>query len=118
MKNKKDRESSLENFQKIDIRVGKILQAELLSGGKYSTHKLVIDFGDIGVKKSCARLVNYTAEELVGKKIIAVVNFPEKQIGKNLSEVLVLGVPDAGGECVLLVPDSDKMKVPVGGSMY
>ena len=69
---------------------------------------MLVDFGDeLGVKKSCARLVNYELEELQDKQIIAVVNFPPKQIGKNMSEVLILGVPDAKGDCWLMAPDKE-----------
>ncbi|MBD3329566.1 tRNA-binding protein [Candidatus Dojkabacteria bacterium] len=109
-------EVSYEDFKEINIRVGKILDAKILENGKYSTHKLKIDFGsELGLKKSCARLVNYEIDDLIGRFIVAVVNFPPKQIGTNISEVLVLGVPDLRGECSLLKPDA---KVPLGGKMY
>lgn len=99
---------SYEDFEKVDIRVGKIIQAEHLKGGKYSTHKLLIDFGDeVGTKKSCARLVNYEIEELIDRFVLGVVNFPPRQIGTSISEVLTLGVPDEDGECILVAPDKN-----------
>ncbi len=107
---------TFDDFSKVDIRVGKITNAELLKDGKYSTHRVAVDFGDtVGTKQSCARLVNYSIDDLVGKQVVAVVNFSPKQIGKHISEVLLLGVPDNAGECVLLAPDSE---VPLGGNVY
>jgi len=98
--------ASIEDFHKIDIRVGKIIEADLIPEGKYSTHKLLIDFGkEIGIKKSCARLIDYEIKDLLGRQILAVVNFPKRQIGKNTSEVLTLGVPNEKGDCVLIKPD-------------
>lgn len=113
-----DKKTTIEysDFDKVEIRVGKILQVELIEDSKYSTHKVILDFGpEIGEKKSCARLVNYQLEQLVGKMVVAVLNFHEKQIGKNMSEVLILGVPGENGECFLLTPDEN---VPLGGKMY
>lgn len=108
--------AAFEQFQALDVRVGTIVEAELLEGGKHSTHKLRIDFGDpIGVKQSCARLVRYQIGELIGRQVLAVVNFPPRQIGKHMSEVLTLGVPDAQGECVLLRPDE---AVQPGAALY
>ncbi|HNT30509.1 MAG TPA: tRNA-binding protein [bacterium] len=105
-----------DDFSKVDIRVGTVIQAENLADGKYSTHKLHIDFGpEIGQKKSCARLVRYKPEALIGRQVLAVVNFPPKQIGKNISEVLVLGVPDTDGNCVLIHPDS---QIPPGAKLF
>jgi tRNA-binding protein len=105
------------NFVKVDIRVGKILQAEDFPQARKPAYKLTIDFGpEIGVKKSSAQITrHYTKEELVGKLILAVVNFPPKQIGPFRSEVLVLGVPDEEENVVLLTPDK---AVPIGGRMY
>lgn len=98
---------SYDDFEKVEIRTGTILEASLIPDARYSTHYLLIDCGEeIGIKKSCARLTNYKPEDLVGRQIIAVVNFPAKQIGKNMSEVLCLGVPDDQGNCVLVSPDS------------
>lgn len=106
------------DFEKIEIRAGIIVEASLLEDAKYSTHKLKIDFGEeIGTKQSCARLVRYMPEELIGKKILAVTNFPPKQIGKNMSEVLTLGVPGSDGECVLIHPENAEM-VERGARLY
>lgn len=108
--------ATFEDFQKIDIRVGKIIEAELLPDGKYSTHRLLIDFGpDTGKKKSCARLLKYEPGELRGRLVLGVVNFPPRQIGKHFSEVLVLGVPGEDNECVLIEPERD---VPPGSRLY
>ena len=107
----------IEDFQKIDIRVGKIVDVEELSPAKYTTHKLTIDFGpEIGKKVSCARLVHYTIDSLIGKLVLGVINLPPKRIGKVTSEVLTLGVPDARGECILLTPDSNE--AVMGSKVY
>ena len=107
---------TFEDFQKIDIRVGKIIAVELLENAKYTTHKLTVDFGkEIVLKKSCARVIQYKKEELIGKLVLGVLNFPPRQIGKNLSEVLTLGIPDGKGECALVTPDRE---VPLGGRLY
>jgi tRNA-binding protein len=105
------------DFVKVDMRVGKILQAEDFPQARKPAYKLTIDFGpEIGVKKSSAQITrHYTKEELVGKLILAVVNFPPRQIGPFRSEVLVLGVPDEEENVVLLTPDK---AVPIGGRMY
>jgi tRNA-binding protein len=109
--------ATLEDFEKIDIRVGVVTEITPFTGGKYSTHILMVDFGpDLGVKKSLARLApNYDGPELVGRQVLCVVNFPPRQIGKNLSEVLTLGVRDDQGNVVLIEPDRD---VPLGGRLY
>ena len=106
-----------QDFEKVDIRVGEILKAEDFPEARKPAYKLTIDFGaGIGVKKSSAQITNhYTKEELVGKSIVAVVNFPPKQIGPFVSEVLTLGLPDASGDVVLLSPTK---KVPRGGRMF
>jgi tRNA-binding protein len=105
-----------EDFEKVDIRVGKIVEASLLDDGKYSTHKLLIDFGEeIGQKKSCARLIHYECDELIDRQVLAVANFPPRQIGKSMSEVLVIGVPREDGEVSLAQLDSE---VPLGGALY
>lgn len=105
------------DFQKLDIRVGKIIEVEDFPEAKKPTYKLKIDFGDeVGVKKSCAQLPqNYTKEQLKDKLVLAVVNFPARQIGPAVSEVLTLGVPDENGECILIAPDKG---VPIGGRLY
>ncbi|RMD93049.1 MAG: tRNA-binding protein [Alphaproteobacteria bacterium] len=106
-----------DDFLKVDIRVGEVVRAEPYPEARKPAIKLWVDFGPaIGVKKSSAQLTrHYTPEALMGRKVVAVVNFPPRQIGKFMSEVLVLGVPDADGEVVLLVPERD---VPVGGRMF
>jgi tRNA-binding protein len=106
-----------DDFAKVDIRVGRVARAEAFPEARRPSIKLWIDFGpDLGTRKSSAGLAaNYTADALVGRDVIAVVNFPARQIGKFMSEVLVLGVPDANGEVVLLRPD---INVPLGGRMY
>lgn len=101
-------EITFADFEKIDIRVGRITFVQDLVGGKYSSHVLSIDFGEkIGVKKSCVRLIHYSHVELQDRLVLAVVNFPPRQIGQHMSEVLTLGVPDAEGECVLIQPDKE-----------
>lgn len=106
---------TIDDFKKVDIRVGKIIDCSYIENAKHSTHKLTIDIGEMGTKISCARLVNYTKEELVGRLVLCVVNFAPRQIGKNVSEVLTLGVPDGKDECVLVVPERDAQ---IGSRLY
>ncbi|MFV2053495.1 tRNA-binding protein [Aliiroseovarius sp. YM-037] len=108
---------SFDDFLKVDIRVGQITRAEPYPEARKPAIKLWIDFGpEIGEKKSSAQITaHYMPEELPGKRVLGVVNFPPRQIGKVMSEVLVLGVPDANDEVVLLTPDKE---VPLGGRMY
>jgi tRNA-binding protein len=105
------------DFEKVDIRVGTIRAAQPLDGARKPAIRLEIDFGpEIGVKKSSAQLtVHYTPEALVGRQVAAVVNFPPRQIGKFMSEVLTLGFPDGNGAVVLVVPDK---AVPNGGKLF
>lgn len=108
---------NFDEFLRVDIRVGRIVRAEPYPQARVPAIKLWVDFGaELGVKKSSAQITrHYSCDALVGKSVIAVVNFPPRQIGKFMSEVLVLGVPDADGEVVLLAPDQT---VPSGGRMY
>ncbi len=105
------------DFEKVDIRVGRIVEVSDFPEARKPAYKLVIDFGEnIGLKKSSAQLPsNYTKDELKGKKIIAVVNFAPRQIGPFISEVLTLGVPGDNGECVLVLPDDPAV---VGERLY
>ncbi|MEK6731168.1 MAG: tRNA-binding protein [Pseudomonadota bacterium] len=109
--------ATFEDFQKLDIRVGKIVEVENFPEARKPSYKLKIDLGsEIGIKKSCAQLTqNYKADELKGKLVLCVVNFPPRQIGPAVSEVLTLGIPDDKNECVLITPDTD---VPMGGRLY
>ena len=106
-----------DDFAKVDIRVGTVRAAQPLEGARKPAFRLEIDFGpEIGVKKSSAQLtVHYTVEGLVGRQVAAVVNFPPRQIGKFMSEVLTLGFPDSDGAVVLIVPDKP---VPDGGKLF
>lgn len=110
-------EVSFDDFMKVDIRVGVVLRAEPYPEARKPAIKLWVDYGpEIGKKKSSAQItVHYTPEELVGRRVLGVVNFPPRQIGKFMSEALVLGVPDENGEVVLIRPDAD---VPVGGRLF
>ncbi|MFM2349503.1 MAG: Protein secretion chaperonine [Pseudomonadota bacterium] len=105
------------DFEQVDIRVGRITRAEPFPEARKPAYKLWVDFGaEIGEKRSSAQITaHYTLEELVGRQVLAVVNFPPRQIGKVLSEVLVLGLPDADGQVVLIGPGQD---VPVGGKLF
>ena len=110
-------EGQFEEFMKLDIRVGTIVAAQRFPEARKPAFKLEIDFGgEIGIRKSSAQItVHYDCDNLIGKQVIAVVNFPPRQIGPFMSEVLTLGVPDANGEVVLIQPS---INVPDGGRLY
>jgi tRNA-binding protein len=104
------------DFERVDMRVGRVLAAEAFPQARKPAYKLQIDFGPLGIRRCSAQLtVHYRTEELVGQLVIAVTNFPPRQIGPVRSEVLVLGVPDADGAVVLLQPTED---VPLGGRVF
>jgi len=104
------------DFERVDMRVGRVLDAEPFPEARKPAYKLRIDFGPLGIRRSSAQLtVHYRPEELRGRLVIAVLNFPPRQIGPVRSEVLVLGVPDPDGAVVLLEPSVD---VPLGGRVF
>jgi tRNA-binding protein len=109
--------ATFDDFEKLDIRVGKIVKVDDFPEARKPAYKLQIDFGgEIGVKKSCAQLPqNYSKEQLIDKLVLGVVNFPPRQIGPAVSEVLTLGVPDKENNCILITPDRD---VPLSGRLY
>ena len=106
-----------DDFRKLDIRVGTVIEADPYPEARRPAFKLKVDFGpSIGVKASSAQITrHYRVDDLIGRQVLAVVNFPPKQIGKFRSEILVLGVPDPDGEVVLIVPEKT---VPNGGRLY
>jgi tRNA-binding protein len=109
--------ATFNDFQRIDIRVGRIVEVEDFPEARNPSYKLKIDLGkEIGIKKSSAQLTrSYSKEDLKGRLVLCVVNFPPKQIGPVRSEVLTLGVPGEDGECILIKPDKD---VPLGSRLY
>ncbi len=110
--------ATIEDFNKLDIRVGIITRVDDFPEARKPTYKLTIDFGsEIGIKNSSAQLVkHYKKSDLIGKKVLGVINFPPRQIGPFMSESLTLGVPDANHDCVLITPDNDD--AIVGGKLY
>ena len=108
---------AFDDFLKVDIRVGTVIRAEPFPEARRPAFKLWVDFGpEIGERKASAQVTrHYDVDTIVGKQVVAVTNFPSRQIGKFMSEVLVLGLPDEDGEVVLLAPDQG---VPNGGRMY
>ena len=108
---------AFDDFMKVDVRVGQVLAVDPFPEAHKPAWKLTLDFGpDIGVKKSSAQItVHYSRDQLLGRKVAAVVNFPPRQIGPFMSEVLTLGFPDAAGEVVLIGVDRD---VPLGGRLF
>lgn len=108
---------TFDDFMTVDVRVGTVVSAQYLDGARKPAIKLEIDFGaEIGIKKSSAQItVHYKPDELVGRQVAAVVNFPPRQIGKFMSQVLTLGFPDEKGEVVLISPT---LKIPNGGRLF
>jgi tRNA-binding protein len=108
---------AFDDFMKVDVRVGQVLAVDAFPEARKPAWKLTIDFGpDVGVKKSSAQITtHYSREQLLGRKVAAVVNFPPRQIGPFMSEVLTLGFPDAAGEVVLVGVDRE---VPLGGRLF
>jgi len=105
-----------DDFAAVDMRVGRVVEVEDFPEARKPAWKLAIDFGpEIGVKRSSAQVTNYAREALEGRRVIAVVNFPPRQIGPVRSEVLVLGASDAEGRVILLAPDAD---VPLGARIH
>ena len=110
--------ATIDEFQKLDIRVGKVIAVEDFPEAKKPAYKLTIDFGlEIGIKESSVQIVDYyKKEELIGKLVLGVVNFPPRQIGPFVSESLTLGVPDKDGKCILIAPDKDFAEI--GGKLF
>jgi len=108
--------ATIEEFEQIEMRVGRVLEAQDFPSARKPAYRLLIDFGPLGQRRSSAQLTaRYSAEELVGRQVIAVVNFPPRRIAGFDSEVLLLGVPDEAGEVVLLQPER---AVPPGGRVF
>ena len=107
---------SFDDFLKVDVRVGRVSRVDDFPEARKPAWRLLIDFGpEIGERRSSARITNYSREQIEGSLVVAVVNFPPRQIGPFTSEVLVLGVPDEEGRVILLRPDAE---VPLGGRMF
>ncbi len=110
--------ATIDDFQKLDIRVGKIVEADDFPEAKKPAYKLKIDFGsEVGIKSSSVQIVAlYSKDELIGKLVLGVVNFPPRKIGPFESEVLTLGVPDEDGKVILITPD--KAEPIIGGKLF
>ncbi len=110
-------EISYDDFEKVDIRIGRIVDVQDFPEARKPAYKIWVDFGhDIGVRKTSAQITqNYTKDELLGKSVCGVVNFPPRQIGKYMSEFLLLGLPDEAGNVTLISPDKD---IPLGGKLF
>jgi tRNA-binding protein len=107
---------AFDQFLAVDMRVGRVLEVEAFPEARKPAWKLTVDFGpEIGVKRSSAQVTNYERDELVGRRVVAVVNFPPRQIGPFMSEVLCLGASDEEGRIILLAPDVD---VPLGARIH
>ncbi|MHA2362365.1 MAG: tRNA-binding protein [Candidatus Hodarchaeales archaeon] len=109
-----ENEISFKDFQKVDIRIGEIIKVENFPEAQKPSYKVWVDFGDGNIKKSSAQIANYGKDELMHRQIIAVTNFGKKQIGKFMSEILILGVPSPSG-VILLVPEKE---VELGVRVY
>jgi len=108
--------ATIDDFEQLDLRVGRVVAAEPFPEARKPAYKLTIDFGPLGLRRSSAQLTAlYGLDELPGRLVVAVVNFPPRRIAGFVSEVLVLGLPDADGQVVLLAPERD---VPLGGRVY
>lgn len=108
--------ADIELFEQLDMRVGRITRVDPFPEARKPAYKLEIDFGELGLRRSSAQLTgHYRPEDLLGRQVIAVVNFPPRRVAGFVSEVLVLGLPDGAGEVVLLVPER---AVPLGGRVY
>ncbi len=108
--------ATIEDFEQVDLRVGRIVAADLFPEARKPAYKLTIDFGPLGLRRSSAQLTDlYELDELPGRLVVAVVNFPPRRIASFVSEVLVLGVPDAEGRVALLAPERE---TPLGGRVY
>jgi tRNA-binding protein len=108
--------ATIDDFHKLDIRVGKIVEVEDYPEARKPSYKMKIDFGsEIGVKQSIGQFTHYTKDELTGRLVAGVVNFPPFQMGLAVSEVLTLGFPDEEGKAILVIPDKE---VPLGGKLF
>ncbi len=107
---------TIDDFERLDMRVGRVIAAEAFPAARKPAYQLTIDLGPLGIRRSSAQLTQvYAREELPGRLVVCVVNFPPRRIAGFASEVLVLGLPDASGNVVLLAPERD---VPLGGRVY